>query len=142
MGLSRQIYETEKGRPRTHYELAVTLNETIIGGCGIVIRNSKSLEAEIGYCLNEDYWRIGIGTEVAGALIDYGFNVLDLRRLYAKCDPDNIDSYRVMENNGMIYEGRQRETEMIRGEWYDRLLYSILRRNWEDITSGSDPVSV
>ena len=86
--------------------------------------------AEIGYCIRRENWGKGIATEVAGGLIRYGFSDLKMHRIEAKCDPDNIASYIVMEKNGMQREGILRQDKNIRGEWRDSYIYSILSHEW------------
>jgi RimJ/RimL family protein N-acetyltransferase len=119
-------------QPRTKYELAVDLREddTLIGGCGIRISNPELQEADFGYCLNRNYWRKGYATEIARTLLEFGFRKLNLHRIYATCDPQNIGSKRVLEKMGMSQEGHFRESILIRGEWRDLLLYAILNHEW------------
>ena len=38
-------------QPRTSYELAVTMEEQLIGGCGLTIHSITDKKAEIGYCI-------------------------------------------------------------------------------------------
>lgn len=117
-------------KPRTSYELAITIDGKLIGGCGLTIHSVSDKHAEIGYCLRRDMWGKGIATEVAAALIRFGFSELGLHRIAAKCDPDNHGSYRVMEKNGMKREGVLRDEKNIRGEWRDSYIYSILEHEW------------
>ncbi len=118
-------------RPRVSYDLAITLDGILIGGGGLALQGLKSGDADLGYCLNEDYWGKGLGTEFAAAMIKYGFEELDLHRVTAKCDPENHGSYRIMEKNGMTREGHIRENLRIRGKYRDSLVYGILRSEWE-----------
>lgn len=46
------------------------------------------------------------------------------------CDPGNKGSYRVMEKNGMQYEGGFRENVKIRGKYRDSLQFAILEKEW------------
>ena len=71
-------------RPRTHYDLAITMYNHLIGGCGLTIHNFSDKRAEIGYCIRREDWGKGIGTEVAECLIKFGFNELGLHRIEAK----------------------------------------------------------
>jgi RimJ/RimL family protein N-acetyltransferase len=91
--------------PRTNFELAITIKNKLIGGCGIIIKSTPDKSADIGYCLRLEEWGRGIGSDVAGALIKFGFTDLKLHRIVAMCDTENHESYRVMEKNGMQREG-------------------------------------
>jgi RimJ/RimL family protein N-acetyltransferase len=117
-------------KPRLSYDLAITLDGHLIGGGGLTIRDLKNGEAELGYCLNEPFWGKGIGTEFAAAMIGYGFKELNLHRVFAKCDPENHASYRIMEKNGMTREGVLRENQIIKGRRRDTMIYGILRHEW------------
>lgn len=114
--------------PRYDYELAVILkqNGILIGGCGIHITNIKNKEGSIGYCYDNKYWRNGYASETASAIIKFGFQELNLHRIFATCCPDNIGSAKVMEKIGMKKEGRLREHKLQKGKWRDSFIYSIL----------------
>lgn len=120
-------------RPRTGYTLALTLGGEVIGGCGITVTDARFGEGEIGYCMRPEFWGRGVGTEAAGELIRFGFTELGLHRIMAKCDPENVASWRVMEKAGMLREGRLRENVKIRGEWRDSLIYSVLDHEWRAV---------
>ncbi|MCJ7842418.1 GNAT family N-acetyltransferase [Lederbergia sp. NSJ-179] len=64
-------------------------------------------------------------------MIGFGFGELKLHRIYATCDQRNIGSARVLEKVGMIKGGRIREHLLIKDEWRDSYLYSILEQEWE-----------
>jgi RimJ/RimL family protein N-acetyltransferase len=57
---------------------------------------------EIGWRLGSQYWGKGYATEAAKAVLDYGFNRLNLKELVSCTVPDNTRSRRVMEKLGMI----------------------------------------
>ena len=61
-------------------------------------------EVEVAYLLAKDYWRQGLGTEAAQAIVDYGFEGLHLTRLICLFDPSNQASARVARNIGMTFE--------------------------------------
>jgi RimJ/RimL family protein N-acetyltransferase len=117
-------------QPRTSYNLAIEMEDQVIGGCGLTIHSISDKRAEIGYCIRREDWGKGVGTEVAAGLLNFGFVELKMHRIEAKCDPDNIASYKVMEKNGMRREGILREEKKIRGEWRDSYIYSILENDW------------
>lgn len=55
----------------------------------------------LGYRLHRAAWGRGYATEGARALIDHGFSVLGIERVYATTYQDNYASRRVMEKMGM-----------------------------------------
>lgn len=90
-----------------------------IGRCGLLpwTIDGRS-EVEVAYLLAKEYWGQGLGTEVAQAILQYGFEQLNLSRLICMADPENQASRRVAENMGMTLE---REEEI---EGYPTALYS------------------
>lgn len=117
-------------KPRVTFQLAITLEGEVIGGCDFNIISDEHKEGEIGYLLDEPYWGRGYATEVARALIEYGFKEHDMHRIIAKCDARNEASFHVMEKNGMKRDGCLREHRKTREGRRDTLIYSILRHEW------------
>ncbi|MFZ3590649.1 GNAT family N-acetyltransferase [Bacillus sp. DJP31] len=130
----RQVIEEAKRVSRSRFVFAVTVKETgkMIGAGELNIRDVSNKAGEIGYILNRDYWGKGYATEVAKLLIEFGFKVLDLHRIYATCDPRNVKSTKVLEKVGMTWEGRMREDLLLKDGWRDSLLYSILINEWDE----------
>ncbi len=60
--------------------------------------NVKQPDIELAYRLHPRYWSKGYATELAKALIEYGFNKLSLSKIVAIVHPENERSRRVMEN--------------------------------------------
>ena len=75
--------------PRTKYQLAITLDDRVIGTCGI--RRSAALDddAEFGCELDPDYWHSGFAREAGTEMLRFGFAVLGLRRIHARTLPTN-----------------------------------------------------
>jgi RimJ/RimL family protein N-acetyltransferase len=131
--ISRSI-AIQSESPRRRFEIGIVLKEEgrLIGGCGIRENNPTLMEGNMGYVLNKDYWGRGIATEAARALVRFGFETLNLHRIFATCFPENKASERVLQKCGMSLEGRLRENLLMRGEWRDSLLYAILDREWTE----------
>ncbi len=75
----------------------------LIGHCGLNFIPEAG-EVEVEYSLAKLYWGQGIATEAARASVRYGFETLQLERIIALADPQNIASWRVMEKVGLIYQ--------------------------------------
>ena len=67
--------------------------------------NVKQDDIELAYRLHTKYWNLGYATELAKALINYGFNKLSLPKIIAAVRPENERSKRVLEKAGMSYIG-------------------------------------
>jgi len=129
----------QQEQPRRSYDFAVVLKSRnmLIGGCSIHVSNPDNREGWIGYVLNRNFWGQGYTTETAKALLAFGFDQLNLHRIFATCDPANNGSRRVLEKIGMQLEGCLREHKWAKGKWRDSLLYAILDYEWKRLTSNN-----
>ncbi len=76
-------------------------------------------QLELIYGIQSGQWGRGLASELAGALIRYGFDELGFGRIQASTDPPNRASWRVMEKVGMSFQ----ERKAIAGK--DTVFYSI-----------------
>lgn len=76
-------------------------------GCSGLQPLEDTGEIEVGYSLQPEFWRKGIGYECAMAWLDHGFNKLGLERIVAIAVKENVGSWKIMEKCGMKYEGEQ-----------------------------------
>lgn len=125
--VAEMVQQTE-ANPRYKFDFAVCLkeNELLIGGCGIRRETESSQVANLGWAINPEFQRNGYATEVARALIDYGFQKLNLSVIYATCDTRNAPSYKVMEKLGMKKVGFIKGTKEVKGYVRDSYRYEIL----------------
>lgn len=86
---------------------AVVLKDTnqFIGWCGIKYitkpENGHVNFHELGYRFIEAYWGKGYGYESAKAWLDYGFNIMNIKTMYASAHINNKGSRRILEKLGM-----------------------------------------
>jgi len=90
--------------------LAITLRNDgrQIGGIGLTV-DEQHKHAELGYWLGVEYWGKGYATEAAGEMLRYGFESLQLHRIFASHFKHNPASGKILKKLGMRYEGCQRE---------------------------------
>jgi ribosomal-protein-alanine N-acetyltransferase len=80
-----------------------------IGRCGLLPWTIDGQnEVEVAYAIAQEFWGQGLGTEAAHAVLEYGFDKLNLSRLICLIDPENLASQRIAEKIGM-----SREKEML-----------------------------
>lgn len=99
--ISRNLVRYQKDG---HGLWAMTLKSSgeLIGDCGLTVQQVDGLdEIEIGYHVRRDLWGNGFATEAARACRDYGFARLPVERLISLIRPENLQSRRVAEKNGM-----------------------------------------
>ncbi len=107
-------------------------DEKLIGGIDFVKWDEANNKAEIGYLLSRKYWNKGIMTEALAAIIEFGFEKMGLNRIEICCDERNIGSARVMEKNGLKYEGTLRQERFQKGEYVNVKYYSILKDEYKN----------
>lgn len=112
---------------------AIVLCETncLIGSIGLHNHVPKNRSIEIGYVIDSLYWNKGYVTEAVQKILEICFLDLELNRVAAIYEPDNIGSGRVMEKVGMLYEGYLREYFIEEGIAKDVKLYAILKSDWQ-----------
>jgi len=85
---------------------------------------------EIGWIFNKNYWRKGYAYEICDRLISYGFEELELHKIYANAI-DTEKSVALMKKLGMQSEGIQKKhTKSNEGNWCDLHLYAILGEDY------------
>jgi [ribosomal protein S5]-alanine N-acetyltransferase len=87
--------------------IVVRESDKLCGGVGLRIEPDHR-RAELGYWIGVPYWGKGYATEAARAIVKYGFETLQLHRIFASHFADNLTSARVLRKIGMRHEGRQR----------------------------------
>jgi len=68
-----------------------------IGSCLLRPFNNEPGILELGYSMERKYWGTGIGTEMAAAMVAYGFSDKKISEVVAVTDLGNIGSQRVLE---------------------------------------------
>jgi [ribosomal protein S5]-alanine N-acetyltransferase len=95
---------------------------------------------EIGWVFHPQHHGQGFATEAAMALFQYGFETLDLHRIIATCQPENIASWRVMEKLGMHREAHFRKVFAVdETTWLDEYLYATLEEEWFALDAERSP---
>lgn len=127
-GLARIVATPWEQRP----EFAILLEGQLIGRA-ILDVDRTNITAALGYGVARVCWGRGIASEAARAIVDYGFEAFNLAKVWARADPRNGASVRVLEKIGMQREGLLRGHLLVRGERVDRVYYGLLREEWEGL---------
>ena len=86
---------------------------------------------ELAYWIGKPYWGKGYGTEAAKVLLEYGFNNLELNKIFAASFTSNPGSWRIMEKIGLKYEGTLKQHVARDGQFYDLTYYGLLKEEYE-----------
>ncbi len=107
---------------------AILHGDELCGAIGLVPQTDVYTgSAEIGYWLGEPYWGKGIMTRAVRLMVSYGFEKLDLRRIFTSVFAHNPASARVLEKAGFQFEGTGRKAVIKNGIVRDELRYAILK---------------
>ena len=80
-------------------------NGNLAGTCKLLPNDTDPEKMEIGYVLAKKYWGKGLATELAKALLEYGFNQIGLKEICACVDFENIASQNVLLKAGFAHAG-------------------------------------
>jgi ribosomal-protein-alanine N-acetyltransferase len=105
-GFLRDVQVSKNEQPRVTFELGIERKEDgrQIGGCELDISSLDGCAAIMGYIINPLYWNNGYATEVAKALITFGFEKHNLVVIRGTCDNKNLASQRVLQKSGFVLE--------------------------------------
>ena len=123
--------------PCRNYQYAVVIKETgeLIGGCTISTMDKGLDTAEIGWLVRCKHWNQGYGYEMGKRMLEFGFDELNLHRIIARCDAENVGSYRLMEKLGMRREGLHFDIRPPHKKsdrtFSDGLSYAMLKFEWK-----------
>jgi [ribosomal protein S5]-alanine N-acetyltransferase len=115
-------------------------NEWIIWG--ITLKNEDKLigsicfwniskeesKAEIGYELMFDWQGKGIMQEAINAVIEFGFNVMNLLLIDACPNPNHLKSVKLLEKNNFVRGAMFKETDPANGILLERVTYILEKR--------------
>ena len=108
----------------------------MVGVMGLHFRFDHQ-RAEIGYWIGAPFWNRGYATEAAAAMLDFGFDELDLNRIEGQFITRNPASGRVMEKLGMRREGVRRQHLMKWDRLEDTAIYAVLKSDRDGGASES-----
>ncbi len=127
-------------REQSGIRWAITLKpaDRMIGSCGFHLYAQRDRRAEIGYELHSDYWRQGIMTEAAEAVVGFCFERLGLHRVEADVLEGNVASAALLKKVGFMLEGNWRDRVFKRGAYHSLWQFGLLApeyRAWKQSAS-------
>lgn len=102
-----------------------------IGNVGLYVINWISRTAEFRIIIGEkEYWNKGYGTEAAKLTVKYGFEKLNLNRVWLGVNAEYKSAIKSYENAGFVHEGILRQEIYRNSKYYDAVRMSILREEY------------
>jgi RimJ/RimL family protein N-acetyltransferase len=97
-------------------------NNQFIGWAGLKFNtetvNNKTNFYDIGYRLNETFWKKGYATEASFAWQKHAFQTMKIKRISAAAHTDNVPSNKILQKIGMTMTEKYLE-DNISWNWYD-----------------------
>lgn len=131
--LERKMAYTGFTPENPYLALVAVLQETgkLIGEVSLIWASQEHQQGEMGFVFNPAYHGQGYATEAARGMLEVGFGIYSLHRIFGRCDARNAASARLMERLGMRREAHFIHNEFFKGEWGDELVYAILADEWK-----------
>ena len=102
---------------------AVIYKETgMFIGYGGLVSSEEVNSYELIYALSKAYRKLGLGTEIATLMVEFGFCSLHMKEIYASIDPENIPSKKILLKVGF------REVFAKKDQYGLETVYFIMKR--------------
>tara|TARA_R110001632_G_scaffold68401_1_gene160300 strand:+ start:619 stop:1143 length:525 start_codon:yes stop_codon:yes gene_type:complete len=88
---------------------AIEFEKEVIGTIVFHRISSENSYAEIGYELNPDYHKKGLMSEAMKAVLEFGFNQIDLKTIEAFTHKNNIPSITLLEKHHFVFQPERRD---------------------------------
>ncbi len=106
------LLEQNYGEKKVRFVMAIRLKDSgvFIGHMGLKNgKLEKDGSIELYFGLSKKFWNKGYGTEALKATISFCFDKIEIHRIFAGCDIDNLASASIVETAGMIRESQWRK---------------------------------
>lgn len=103
-------------------------SDEIIGFCGLYEIRWVSRSAEYRVFIGENEFRgKGYGQEIAKLVVRYGFEKLNMNKIWLGVNVEHIGAVKSYEKSGFVHEGVLRQEIYRNSRYYDAVRMSILR---------------
>lgn len=108
-------------------------NSDLIGSCSLRNIDEKNKTAELQIRIGEkNFQNKGIGKLCVKNLLRFGFNDLNINRIYLNVFSTNLRAINVYKKCGFQEEGVLRESIYLNGNFIDVILMSVLKNEYVD----------
>jgi RimJ/RimL family protein N-acetyltransferase len=102
-----------------------------IGTCDYHAIDWRSRNTEVGIAIGaKEWWSKGYGSEAMELLVKYGFETLNMHRVWLRVFERNKGAIRAYEKVGFVHEGQMREMDYKDGQYHNLLIMSVLRQEY------------
>jgi RimJ/RimL family protein N-acetyltransferase len=125
---AKPFIEAQNETPRSNFTFSIRelSSQKFVGLIGLTLSLNQFNMAEFFFQLSPNHWNKGYATEAGKAVVNFGFNNLNIHRIEANVTKGNEASIRVLEKLHFEQDALRRKIIPINNEWHDGYLYSIL----------------
>ena len=92
--------------------------------------DNENRQTSMGFWISSSHQGKGIVSSSCATLIEYAFTDLGLNRVVMKIAEGNVQSRRVAERNGLVYEGTSRQSEWLYDHFVNQAIYATAADQW------------
>ena len=130
----KKIYEKgyeSYNQTMMNFQIVEKASSKIMGKCGFHTWNPQHHRAEIGYALNDDEFKNkGFMKEALEKTLEFGFQEMNLNRIEALIDENNLPSKKLLDYFGFVREGNLRGHYLVDGVFEDSVVFSLLKSEY------------
>lgn len=132
--LVQLFVEEAQTEQRTKFNLAITNKATgqFMGIGGLRVEDNQ--QASIGCGLAREFQVSGFAQEAMSALLQFGFENLNVHRVYAETISKNRAAILLCKKMGMRTEATFIEHRFFKNQWWDTVVLAQLKREWLERT--------
>ncbi|MEJ2766001.1 GNAT family protein [Photobacterium sp. MCCC 1A19761] len=119
--------------PRRSYQLAIEHQATGAFIGTVCLRLEDNRQASMGCGLSRHHQGQNLMIEAARALADFGFQELNIHRIYAETIGENKAAIHLCRRLGMRQEAHFHQHRFFKGQWWDTVVLAILKSEWEQL---------
>jgi RimJ/RimL family protein N-acetyltransferase len=132
-----ELLEEQRSQRDIVFAVCNKSDDAFIGTTGLYLIHWVMRTAEFRIFLGaKQYWNRGIGTECTRLMVVYGFDKLNLNRIYLGVNAENTGGVKAYERAGFVREGVHRQEQYRNFRYYDVIRMGLLRSEYEQIRDG------
>ena len=121
------VEEFEQGSALT-WAIALKADSVFLGTCSCEIKSAA--RAELGFDLSRTHWGQGLMSEALRAVLQFGFEKLELNQIKAHTFLLNHRTIHLLTRLNFQVDGVLRENSFVDGKYHDEIFFSVWKNNW------------
>ncbi|MCX6286818.1 MAG: GNAT family N-acetyltransferase [Bacteroidetes bacterium] len=127
MNVQNDIYSTKQLRLMI-VGYSGKIKDKALGAIDLFDFDPFHLRAGIGILVREEFRRNGYASEALELLIQYAFDILNIRQLYSNITPENTASISIFEKYGFERCGIKKDWVKVGNGWLEEWMFQLIRR--------------